>query len=369
MTETLGRPELRSLKKYIPGKSIEEVQREYGLTEVIKLASNENPLGSSPKALAAMQAELAKVNLYPEPTCPDLTRELAAKVNLAPENILFGNGADGVLTIIAQAFVSSGDEAIFCPPTFVVYDQIVQVMGGVCRQVPMGHDFRHNVADIVRAITPKTKLILICNPNNPTGTIIRKNEMDWLLERVLPRTVVVLDEAYCDFVEDADYPDSLEYIRRGHNVIVLRTFSKIYGLAGVRIGYALSTPDLVDTMAKVRESFPVNRVAQAGARAALGDDEFRQRTLAVNRAGKRFLYERFGELGLEFLPTEANFVFVNLGVDSKEAFQRLLRLGVVVRPGFIWDLNSWARVTIGTQYDNEKFIAALEAVLRDMAAR
>ncbi len=369
MAETLERPELRSLKKYIPGKSIEEVQREYGLPEVIKLASNENPLGSSPKALAAMHAELAKVNLYPEPTCPDLTRDLAARINLAPESILFGNGADGVLTIIAQAFVNAGDEAIFCPPTFVVYDQVVQVMGGVCRQVPMGGDFRHNVADIVKAITPKTKLILICNPNNPTGTIVRKAEADWLMERVPPHAIVAFDEAYSDFVEDPDYPDSLEYIRQGRNVIVLRTFSKIYGLAGLRIGYALSTPELIDVMAKVRESFPVNRVAQAGARAALTDEAFRQQTLSVNRAGKKFLYQRFGDLGLEFVPTEANFIFVNFGVDSKEVFQRLLRLGVVVRPGFIWNLNTWARVTIGTQRDNEKFIAALERVLGDMGAR
>lgn len=366
MAGILGRPELNSLKKYIPGKSIEEVQREYGLAEVIKLASNENPLGSSPKALAAMHAELAKANLYPEPTCPDLTRDLAARLSLTPDNIIFGNGADGILTIIAQAFVNAGDEAIFCPPTFVVYDQVVQVMGGTCVRVPMGSDLRHNVSDILEAVTPHTKLILVCNPNNPTGTIIRKDEADRLVERAPSHAIIVFDEAYFDFVEDADYPDTLNYVRQGCNVVVLRTFSKIYGLAGLRIGYALSTPDLIDTMAKVRESFPVNRVAQAGARAALTDDEFRQQTLAVNRAGKRFLYQRFAELGLEYVPTEANFVFVNFGVDSREVFQRLLRHGVVVRPGFIWDFNTWARVTIGTQYDNEKFIDALEAVLRGL---
>lgn len=366
MASTLGRPELNSLKKYIPGKSIEEVQREYGLAEVVKLASNENPLGSSPKALAAMHAELAKVNLYPEPTCPDLTRDMAAKLRLPPDSIMFGNGADGILTIIAQAFVNAGDEAIFCPPTFVVYDQVVQVMGGVCVRVPMGADLRHNTTDILKAVTPRTKLILVCNPNNPTGTIIRQDEADWLVERAPSHAIVVFDEAYFDFVEDPNYPDTLNYVRQGRNVVVLRTFSKIYGLAGLRIGYALGTPDLIDIMAKVRESFPVNRVAQAGARAALTDEEFRQQTLAVSKAGKRFLYQRFAELGLEYVPTEANFVFVNFGVDSREVFQRLLRRGVVVRPGFIWDFNTWARVTIGTQSDNEKFVAALEAVLGEL---
>lgn len=369
MADTLSRPELASLKKYIPGKSIEEVQREYGLSEVIKLASNENPLGPSPKAVAAMQAELASVSLYPEPTCPGLTLDLAAKLGLEPENIIFGNGGDGLLTVIGQAFVCPGDEAIMARPTFSIYDQIVRVMGGRVVTVPTGPELRHDLPKMAEAITAETKLVFICNPNNPTGTIVYREETDWLMDRVPARAIVVFDEAYSEFVEHPDYPDSLEYIRQGRNVIVLRTFSKVYGLAGLRIGYVLSTPQLVDYMAKVRETFPVNRVAQAGARAALTDEEFRQKTLTVNSTGKRFLYERFTALGLKFAPSEANFVFVNFGVDSAEVFNRLLRRGVVIRPGFIWELPTWARVTIGTQSDNEKFIIALEAVLKELSAQ
>lgn len=366
MSVDIERPQLRSLRKYIPGRSIEEVQREYGLTEVIKLASNENPLGTSPRALAAMQAELTRVSMYPEPTCPDLTNELSRHLGLPQDRILFGNGADGILTMIAQAFVSQDDEAVFAAPTFSIYSQVVQIMGGQCVAVPVDPDLRHDVSSMAAAVTQRTKLLFLCSPNNPTGTIVRRDEAEWLLQRLPERVVVVFDEAYCDFVEAEDYPDSLAYIRQGLNVLSLRTFSKIAGLAGLRIGYALGKAELIESLGKVRESFPVNRVAQVGASAALNDREFKERTLAVNRDGKRFLYAEFGRMGLRYVPTQANFVFVDFAVDSTEAFNRLLRRGVVVRPGFIWDYPTWARISVGTQSDNEKLIAALEAVLGEL---
>jgi len=369
MTHPLERPELKSLKKYIPGKPIEEVQREYGLTEVIKLASNENPLGPSPKAVAAMQAELGKVNLYPEPACPTLTVQVADRLNLGPDNILFDNGGDATLTTIAQAFINPGDEAIMAQPSFVSYPTTVQIMSGRCVAVPVGPDLRHDLPRMAAAITPRTRLLYVCNPNNPIGNIVYQKETDWLMERVPEHVIVVFDEAYYDFVEHPDYPDTLPYVRQGRNAIVIRTFSKIFGLAGVRVGYAISTPEIVDSLGKVRETFPVDRVAQAGASAALEDEEFRQQTVANNRAGKQFLYERFASLGMSYIPTEANFVWVDFGVDSREVFNRLLRRGVIVRPGFIWSFPTCARVTIGTQSDNEKFIAALEAVLEDMGAQ
>jgi len=366
MAGSLERPELKTLKKYIPGKPIEEVQREYGLAEVVKLASNENPLGTSPKAIAAMQAELAKLNLYPESTCPELTEAVAARLGMPPESLLFDNGGDAILSSIAQAFVNPGDEAIMANPSFVSYPTSVQIMSGRCVLVPLDADYRHDLPAMAAAITPRTKLIYVCNPNNPTGTIVTKRETDWLLERVPEHALVVFDEAYYDFVENPEYPQTLEYVREGRNVIVVRTFSKIYGLAGVRVGYAVARPDLIDSLAKVREVFAVDRVAQAGARAALTDEEFRQRTIAVNSAGKRYLYERFQSLGRRYVPTDANFVWVDLGVDTRIAFDRLLRRGVIVRPGFIWDYPTWARVTIGTQAENEKFIAALSDVLEEM---
>ena len=368
MSSSLERAELKTLKKYSPGKPIEEVQREYGLAEVVKLASNENPLGTSPKAIAAMQAELARLNLYPESTCPELTVDVAARLGLQPENLLFDNGGDAVLTSIAQTFINPGDEAVMARPSFVSYPTSVQIMSGRCLHVPLDSQHRHDLPRMVEAITPRTRLVYVCNPNNPTGTIVTKRETDWLLERMPEQVIVVFDEAYYDFVEHPDYPQTLEYVREGCNVIVIRTFSKIYGLAGVRVGYAISRPEIIDSLSKVREVFAVDRVAQAGARAALTDEEFRQQTVAVNSAGKRYLYERLASLGLEYTPTEANFVWANLGVDTRVAFERLLRRGVIVRPGFIWDYPTWARVTIGTQTDNEKFIAALEAVLEEMRA-
>jgi histidinol-phosphate aminotransferase len=368
MSDTLERPQLKGLKKYIPGKSIEQVQRELGLPEVIKLASNENPLGPSPKAIAAMHAELDKLNLYPEPTCPDLTVEMAAYLGVGEDNLLFTNGGDGMLTVIAQAFVNHDDEAVMGLESFSIYSQVVTVMGGKPVFVPLDKDFRHDLKAMAAAITPKTKLIFVCCPNNPTGTINSKAEMDWFLDQVPSSAVVVLDQAYYDYVESPDYPRGIDYVKEGRNVILLRTFSKIAGLAGVRIGFVIAKASLIDSLAKVRESFPVNRLAQAGARGFIKDDEFKQKTLSCNHDGKLFLYAELKRLGLQYVPTDANFIFVNFGVDSKEAFIRLQRKGVIVRPGYIWDLPTWTRVTIGTEYDNQKFIEALTEVLEDMKA-
>lgn len=351
------------ITSYIPGKSIEEVQKEFGAKRWTKLASNENLLGPSPKAVAAIRKELSKIYLYPEGPCTVLRRALGEKFALPEERVVISNGADNLILMIASAFVDEGDEVVMADPTFSVYTNVTQIMGGKPIKVKL-KDFTHDLDTMLKKVNRKTKLVFICNPNNPTGTTVSLESFNYFLSKLPKHVIVILDEAYGDFVEDAFYPNGLDYIREKRQLIVLRTFSKVYGLAGLRIGYALGREDLVDCLYKVRDPFPVHRLAQVAAVAALNDEGHAIKSIQLVYEGKRYLYKELDRLGFSYVPSQANFIFIDFEKDSEEIFQVLLRGGVIIRPGKIWGYRTFARVTIGRMDDNRRFIKALKKIMR-----
>jgi len=361
--ENLARKGILKIISYIPGKSIEEVQKEFGAKRWTKLASNENLLGPSPKAVAAIQKELSKIYLYPEGPCTVLRRALAEKFSLPEERVVISNGADNLILMIANAFVDEGDEVVMADPTFSVYTNVTQIMGGKPIKVKL-KDFTHDLDTMLKKVNRKTKLVFICNPNNPTGTTVSLESFNYFLSKLPKRVIVILDEAYGDFVEDAFYPNGLDYIREKRQLIVLRTFSKVYGLAGLRIGYALGREDLVDCLYQVRDPFPVHRLAQVAAVAALNDEDHAIKSIQLVYEGKRYLYKELDRLGLSYIPSQANFILIDFEKDSEEIFQALLREGVIIRPGKIWGYPTFARVTIGRMDDNRRFIKALKKIMR-----
>jgi histidinol-phosphate aminotransferase len=352
---------IRTLAPYPPGKPIEEVEREYGIPDSIKLASNENPLGPSPKALEAIAAAVDRLHRYPEGNCYYLRQALAARLDVPPGALLFGNGSNEIIELIVRTFLQAGEDAVMSDQAFVVYSLIVQAAGGRRRSVPL-RSFTHDVGGIAAAITPQTRVVFLANPNNPTGTIFFKCDWELFLSLVPRDVVVVMDEAYAEYVEDDDYPDSLAAVREGRNIVVLRTFSKIYGLAGLRIGYGVAPPALVDLVDRVRQPFNVNSLAQAGALAALGDHAHVERSRACNREGMKHLRRACDRLGLEVVPSWANFLLVRVG-DGAGVYQKLLERGVIVRPMAVYGFPEHVRVTIGTAPENERFVAALTEVL------
>lgn len=361
--EALIRETIRDIKPYVPGKPIEEVQRELGLSEVIKLASNENPLGPSPFAIKAIEEEAAGVNLYPDGTCFELSRALAQHLQVTEQSLILGNGADEIIKLIAEAFLRPGEEVIVGQPSFSEYDFCTQLMGGKLVPVPLDAEFRFDLPAMLKRINDSTKLIFICNPNNPTGTIVKRGELVQFLDQVPPQVLVILDEAYGEFADDPDYPQGLELLPNYPNLVVLRTFSKVYGLAGLRVGYGVGNPEVISWIQRVREPFNVNRLAQKAACAALGDSAHVKRTQENNQQGKRYLYRELARLGLAYLPTQANFILVNVGRDSRKVFQALLKEGVITRTGDIFGLDNFLRISIGKPEENRKLVSALEKVL------
>ena len=361
--ERLARKGILDLIPYIPGKSIEEVERELGRKKWVKLASNENVLGPSPRALAAIRKELCNLHMYPEGPCPDLRQALARKFSVPEETVVISNGADNLLVMVAGAFINEDEEAIMATPTFSMYPTVTRIMGG--RPVEVGlKDFAHDLPSMLKKVNRRTKLVFVCNPNNPTGTIVGRKALDAFLSRLPERVVLILDEAYCDFADSPDYPKGPDYVRDGRPVIVLRTFSKVFGLAGLRVGYAIGRSDLIDCLYRVREPFPVHRLGQAGAVAALKDTDHAKRSIRTVVEGRKYIYREFEKMGLFCVPSQANFVFVDLGKDSKDALQDLLREGVIIRPGFIWGYPTFARITVGRLEDNGRLVKALQKVLR-----
>lgn len=348
---------------YVPGRSIEEVQKELGTKRWIKLASNENLLGPSPMAIRAIQKELSDIFLYPEGPCTVLKQALARKFSLPERLVVVSNGADNLILMIANAFVDEGDEVVMADPTFQVYTNVTQMMGGRSIKVRL-KDFTHDLDSMLKKVSRKTKLIFICNPNNPTGTIVSEEAFNSFLSELPKRVIVVLDEAYGDFVEDPSYPKGLDYIKRKAQVIVLRTFSKVYGLAGLRIGYALGREDLVDCLYQVRDPFPVHRLAQVAALAALKDREHTDKSIQLVYEGRRYLYKELDKIGLSYVPSQANFIFIDFGRDSEEVFQSLLMEGIIIRPGKVWNYPTFARVTVGRVGDNQRFIKALKKIFK-----
>jgi histidinol-phosphate aminotransferase len=348
------------LEPYVPGRSAEDVMERFGLTRVAKLGSNENPLGLSPRVREALIGALDRIHHYPDADCTGLRRRLAARLELTPGHFCVANGVDNVLTCLGLAFLDAGDRCVIGQPTYTAYAGLARLLNAVPVEVPL-RDWRFDV-EATAAASRGAKAVIVCNPNNPTGSILRREEMETLLERVSPEVLVVLDEAYAEWVEDPAFPDAVALLRRSPNLIVLRTFSKIYGLAGLRVGYAIAAPNLVGFLNQVREPFPVDRLAQAAAEAVL-DDAYVRKSFENNRAGKAFLAKAFTTLGLRHLPSQANFILVDLGRPAADVAEELSRHGVIIRPGAMWRLPTWARITIGTPEENARAVDALSATL------
>jgi histidinol-phosphate aminotransferase len=354
---------IRSLIPYEPGKPVEEVERELGIEGSVKLASNENPLGPSPKAIQALSERLARLNFYPDGDCFYLKRALAEKLGVSGERLIFGNGSNELIELAVRTFMRPGDEAIMAHQAFVVYRLVVQAAGGRSRIIPL-KDFTHDLDAMARAISGRARIIFLGNPNNPTGTIYRKSEWEKFLARVSADTLVIADEAYFEYVTDPDYPDTLAYHGTGRNILTLRTFSKIYGLAGLRIGYGIGPKDMIDLMQRVRQPFNVNAAAQWAALAALEDKDHLKRSREVNREGMDYLKKEIDKLGLGQVPSQANFILLNVG-DGRAVFERLLRRGVIVRPMGAYDLPEYVRVTVGTMKENSRFVSELTAIMKE----
>ena len=359
----LVNPQLREVTVYQPGKPIEETARELGLDPgaIIKLASNENPLGPSSKAMEAMRQALEKGHLYPDGGGFCLCNALAAKLGLGPENVILGNGSNEVLEFLGHAFLNPGDDVVTSQYAFVVYKLIATSFGARTIEVP-SPDYEQDLGGMLAAITPKTRLIFVPNPNNPTGRLLSQRAIDDFVSRISENVIVVFDEAYFEFLDDP--PDTLQFVREGRNIVVLRTFSKIHGLAGLRIGYAVGPADLVQVLHKTRQPFNVNSIAQVGALAALEDDEHLRDTKRVVDEGRAYLHEQFAKMKIPFVPGTANFVMVRVG-DGHAVFEKLLRQGIIVRPLKAYNLPEWVRISVGTMEENKKLVAALKKVMRE----
>lgn len=357
---------LEKITPYVPGKPVEEVERELGISGVIKMASNENPMGPSPLALQAIEKHLHRLHFYPDGNCYYLKQELAPFLGVKSGNIVVGNGADELITLLGAAYLEPGDEILVGHPSFSEYDFSARLMEAEPRRVPL-HEHRFDLKAMAKEINPRTRLVFLCNPNNPTGTTVTHAEVEGLLQELPPEVLLVMDEAYCEYVDEESYPRSLELAKERENVLVLRTFSKIYGLAGLRIGYGVGSEEIIKDLNTVREPFNVNALAQAAARAALEDREHFQAGFEANAEGKKFLQEEFERMALSYVPTQANFIFVDTGVDSRALFQELLQRGVIVRTGDIFGFPTFIRVTIGTREQNRYFIKCLEEVLKELS--
>jgi histidinol-phosphate aminotransferase len=360
-------PQLRDLAVYQPGKPIEETARELGCepSEIIKLASNENPLGPSPKAIAAMCAAIQNAHLYPDGGAFYLRNAIAKKLNVTPDHIILGNGSNEIIELLAHAFLQRGDTILTSEHAFVAYKIIARIFGAKTIEAP-SRDYGHDLDAMLDAITDRTELIFIANPNNPTGTLLSADAIERFMMRVPPQVVVVFDEAYYEFVDEM--PDTLRYLRDRRNVITLRTFSKIHGLASLRVGYGIARPELIEVMHKTRQPFNVNGVGQIGALAALADEEHQREAKRLVDEGRAFFEKEFAAMKLRFVPSAANFVLVKVG-DGLPVFRALLQNKVIVRAMKGYNLPQWVRITIGTMGQNEKCITALREVLAGSSSR
>jgi histidinol-phosphate aminotransferase len=354
-------PQLKDLVAYEPGKPIEDVARELGLRpeDIIKLASNENPLGPSPKAIIAMQEAVKDVHIYPDGASYRLREALAKKFDLEMSNLIIGCGSNEIIEFIGHAFLQPGDNIITAKHAFLVYKLMAKVFGAETIEVD-DPGYVHDLDAMAAAITPRTKKIFIANPNNPTGTLVTQEAIDRFMDKVPAHVVVVFDEAYYEFLDNP--PDTLKYVRAGRNVVVLRTFSKIQGLAGTRVGYGIANAELIDVLQRTRQPFNINSIAQAGALAGLLDQEHQDKTKAITDEGRAYFEQQFGELGLEYIPSYANYVLVKVG-DGNAAFKAMMSHGVIVRAMASYKLPEWVRISVGTREQNHRCIEVLKQVL------
>lgn len=358
----LATPGVQKLSPYQPGKPVEELERELGISNIIKLASNENPLGCSPLVLQAIESGLHELAIYPDGNGFALKRALSGFYRRPIEEITLGNGSNDILELTARAFLQPGDEAVYSDYSFAVYPLATQAVGARGISVPAA-GWGHDLAAMARAITPKTRLVFIANPNNPTGTWVEEDELESFLRAVPENVIVLLDEAYGEYVMPGALPDGLGFLDRYRNVVVSRTFSKAYGLAALRIGYAFAHPDITNVLNRVRQPFNVNALALRAAVAALEDQAFVARSREMNAAGMQYLTEGVRRLGLDVIPSRGNFLCIDLKRAGLPIYEALLRQGVIVRPVANYGMPDFLRVTIGTAAQNERFLAALETVL------
>ncbi|PIE83599.1 MAG: histidinol-phosphate transaminase [Candidatus Contendobacter odensis] len=365
----LAVPGVRDLHPYKPGKPESELRREYGLSDIVKLASNENPLGASPKALAAVREALDSLARYPDGNGFELKKALSARLDVPMAALTLGNGSNDVLELIARAFLTSQHEAVFSEYAFAVYPLVTQAVGATARVAkanPADHvmPYGHNLAAMQALIGERTRIVFIANPNNPTGTWLKTNELETFLAAVPEQVLVVLDEAYFEYVDaTADCPNALYWLNRFPNLVVTRTFSKAYGLAGLRVGYAVSQPTIADVLNRVRQPFNVNSLALVAATAALEDDDYLAKSQAMSRVGIQQLQQACRRLGLNCLPSMGNFLCVDVGRPGQEVFLALLRQGVIVRPVDNYGLPHFLRISVGSEPENARLIEALDVVL------
>lgn len=361
----LAPPYIRAMAAYQPGKPISELERELGLKDIVKLASNENPLGASPKALSAIRDVLSEIARYPDGNGFALKQALSARLKINPEQIVLGNGSNDVLELAARAFLSPGTQAIYSQHAFVVYRLATQACGAQGIEAP-AKNYGHDTEAMLQAVTAQTRIVFIANPNNPTGTLLSAAELLAFLRRLPKQVLLVLDEAYNEYLPEELKTPSVSWLQEFSNLVITRTFSKAYGLAGLRVGYALAHAGVADLMNRVRQPFNVNSISQAAAVAALDDHEFVKQSYQLNQQGMRQITQSFKRLGIRFIPSYGNFVCLHVG-DASALYQRLLRRGVIVRPIADYGMPEWLRVSIGLPEENEKFLKTLETLMREAA--
>lgn len=352
------KPGIETIKAYQGGKPIEEVKRELGISDIIKLASNENPLGPSPLAMQAIQESAKQVNFYPDGNAYYLKADLAKHLGVTEDQLILTNGSNEVLQLVGETYLGPGDEVIYAEGAFVVYKLVTTVCGATPVVVPMQND-THHLPSMAAAVTDKTKAIFIANPNNPTGTMVTAAETAHFMAQVPEDVLVIFDEAYYEYVSHPDYPQTLPYVMEERNFIITRTFSKIYGLAGLRIGYGIAPPSIIATMNAVRQPFNCNAVAQAAARAALKDTDYVKKSQELNAVGKTFLYGAFDKLGLRYIKTEGNFIMVFVNQPGADLADAMMKQGVIVREMADYGYPDAIRVTISKQAENERFLEVL----------
>ncbi|TCS38807.1 histidinol-phosphate transaminase [Reinekea marinisedimentorum] len=345
------------VRPYIPGANIDQKKEEYGLESLIKLASNENPVGVSPKGIAALNNMANVVNIYPDPSAVSLREAIGRKLGVSKDEVIVSNGASGVLRLVTEILIEEGDEVVYSKPTFPAYYNNTVRNGGIPVEIPLTKDYAYNLAGMAEAITEKTKLIIICNPNNPTGTILTFAEIEKFLKQVPKDILIIVDEAYIEYVENRDQADSLKGLKQHNNLLIVRTFSKIYGLAGLRIGYGLACKQIIDTLYQAHQTFVTSSPALAAAEAALDDDEFLEEVNTVNKVGKKFLTQEFSAMGFDIIPSEANFLFVDMKAEASHIYEELLKKGCIIRP-----MGKFVRITIGTESENKILVSALKEI-------
>ncbi|HOL67916.1 MAG TPA: histidinol-phosphate transaminase, partial [bacterium] len=361
--ETLARPSLKNIQVYVPGRPIEEIFRQYGLRSVIKLASNENPLGPSPKVLAALRQNLKGISRYPEGSAYYLKQDLSRHLNVKPEELIITSGSSEAISLCLQAFVSPGDQVVFPRPSFLIYPILCHMIGAVAVEIPLNEDYSYSVERILASITEKTKVLILCNPNNPTGTILTRSQLDQLWRELPERVITISDEAYAEYVESKNYGSALPSFRQRH-VLIARTFAKIYGLAGLRIGYGIASEEMVQILEKIRPPFNTTSLAQVAARAALKDRQYVIRALRVNSRGKKYLFRELTRLGFSCIPTQANFILCDFKRPASGLVKELEKRGILIRLMPAAGLgDNLARITIGTRAENEKLVKTLKQIL------